>query len=340
MTLRSRAALAGIRIVLRQLCPEAESIYDFIITLHKAGGGNYESLAQNAGIDQTQLTAYLDYAAQFLGNSGNYKSFGDSKFIPRCDERVFLKLAAVSPEAEAFYKATNGAIFSSDKQSLMHLGYPEKGHMTTYYPDSSDITQAEIEAVSAWMEKNSLLPENTRLRKTANEGYEILIASTVTTVPSAGGDIGKDTQFTVEDGALRGKTIKLVYGDYSAEMKTIAGYIKKAAENSDNETQKSMHLGYAKSFDEGSLLAFKDSQRLWIRDKGPMVESNIGFIETYRDPAGVRGEWEGFAAGSIPSLTTRLKRVNKKLTANLQWLIVSCFDNLMSVQGGHHAYSP
>lgn len=97
-------------------------------------------------------------------------------------------------------------------------------------------------------------------------------------------------------GLLDGKTIRLVYGDYAKEMAAITGYIKKAAENAENETQEKMHTAYAKSFEEGSLLAFKDSQRHWIRDQGPMVECNIGFIETYRDPAGVRGEWEGFAA--------------------------------------------
>lgn len=168
--------------------------------------------------------------------------------------------------------------------------------MTTYYPDSPDITQSEIDDVSTWMEKKGLLPENTRLRKTQDGVYEILIASANTSVPPEGGDIGKDSEFIVEDGTLKGKTIKLVYGDYAAEMKNIASYISKAGENSDNETQASMHKAYAKSFRDGSLLTFKDSQRYWIRDKGPMVESNIGFIETYRDPAGIRGEWEGFAA--------------------------------------------
>lgn len=292
-----RASFAGNRIVLRQVSPESEPIYDFIIALHNESGGDWKALAVNAGVGEADLTAFLQYAAQFLGNGGNYKSFGDSKFIPRCEENVFAALAAISPEAQRHYLATGGAIFSTDKPGLMHLGFADEGHMTTYYPDSPDITQGEIAAVASWMQKTGLLPENTRLRKTKDGNFELIIASARSSAPNEGGDIGKETQYKLEDGPLTGKTITLVYGDYAKEMSAIASYIIKAAENAENQTQQKMHLAYAQSFDTGSLLAFKDSQRFWIRDQGPMVECNIGFIETYRDPAGVRGEWEGFAAG-------------------------------------------
>jgi dipeptidyl-peptidase-3 len=267
-----------------------------IVELYKACNGDWKALQQKAGVSDDDLKYFLEYSVQFLGNCGNYKGFGDAKFLPRADEKAFAALASTSPHAEEHYKATNGAIFSHDPAGIMHLGYLDDGHMTTYYPDSSAITKSDITAISDFLEKKGLLPENTRLRKTEDGNFELLIASAVTKVPEEGSDIGKETEFKLEDGPLKGHTLTLVFGDYSEIMKSIAECHEKAAENAENENQKNMQLEYVKSFMTGSLEAFKDSQRYWIRDKGPMVESNIGFVETYRDPAGVRGEWEGWAA--------------------------------------------
>jgi dipeptidyl-peptidase-3 len=292
----SKAAFAGSRIVLRQVSPESEAIYDLIVALHRACDGDWTALGQKAGVDSAEVRLFTEYAAMFLGNMGNYKSFGDAKFLPRCSEESVQKLAGVSKEATKPWEECKTALFSFQPSAMMHLGHTEDGHLTTYYPDSPSITKEEIDAVKEWTEKVGLLPENNRLVKTSSGDFKILIASAITSIPSEDGDIGKETEFVIEDGPFKGKKISLVYGDYSKEMSAIAEYIKKAAENAANETQRDMHLAYAKSFETGSMLAFKDSQRHWIKDKGPMIECNIGFIETYRDPAGIRGEWEGFAS--------------------------------------------
>jgi dipeptidyl-peptidase-3 len=51
--------------------------------------------------------------------------------------------------------------------------------------------------------------------------------------------------------------------------------------------------GYLASFETGDLHAYRAAQRAWVRDITPRVESVLGFVEPYRDPAGVRGEFEG-----------------------------------------------
>ena len=283
---------------LRQVSPESEPIYDLIVALYAACKGNWKTLAGKTGTSEDEVNGFLEYAAQFLGNCGNYKGFGDSKFIPRISGEVLSKLASVSEECtKALEKAssTGGGLYETKEPGMMHFGYPENGHLSTYYPDSPDITKEEIILVGELLEKEKLLLENTRLRKTRSGDFEVLIASGVANPPASDRDLGDVDSFDL-GGKLSGKKLKLVYGDHLNEMAKIAVEIKKAEKEAGNDTEKKMHEEYATSFSTGSIQAFKESQRDWIKDKGPMVETNIGFVETYRDPHGVRGEWEGFVA--------------------------------------------
>lgn len=190
----------------------------------------------------------------------------------------------------ALYEKFKDAIYAGNDIAKLHLGYPSAGHISTYYPDSPNISQEDISGVSDFLEGKGLLPENTRIRKTS-DGFEVLIASASNNPSSEDRDL-KESEWTLDDG----KKVKLVFGDYSKEMDTIAHHIEQAKKYAANDHEVEMMEQYAKSFRSGSLQAFKKSQMAWVQDKGPQVESDIGFIETYRDPHGIRGEWEGFVA--------------------------------------------
>ncbi|KAB8339182.1 hypothetical protein FH972_022117 [Carpinus fangiana] len=302
----SVACFAGTRVVLRQVSAESEHIYDLIVELYNHSKGDWASLQKESGLDSDEFKAFLNYAAQFLGNGGNFKSFGDSKFIPRIPQRQFKALATSTARARDLYaKIEENLYFTDEDHSL--LGYPDK-HVSNYYPDSPDITQEEITVLSDFFDKKGLLPENTRVRKTKDGNFEVLIASAQTKPSEKDMDVSQ-IDFDL-DGALKGKKAKLVFGDYSTEMGKIADAIKEAQKYAANDNETQMCAEYVKSFETGSSEAYKQSQRWWIKDKKPMVETDIGFVETYRDPAGIRGEWEGFVA-----------MVNKERTAAFSKLV-------------------
>lgn len=67
----ARACWHGGRIMLRQTSPEAEGIFDFILELHKACNGRWESFRDH-GTAQEDLDTWLEFAAMFLSGLGNY----------------------------------------------------------------------------------------------------------------------------------------------------------------------------------------------------------------------------------------------------------------------------
>ena len=149
--------------------------------------------------------------------------------------------------------------------------------------------------ISDFLKGKKVLPENTRLRKLPSGEFELLIAS-AEQHPSKSDTDALEDSWTLNIEPVKGKSLRLRFGDHAREMAAIAAALQGAEAHCANKLERSMHKEYIKSFQTGSMNAHVESQRHWIHDKGPDVECNIGFIETYRDPHGIRGEWEGFVA--------------------------------------------
>lgn len=105
-----------------------------------------------------------------------------------------------------------------------------------------------------------------------------------------------DSQKSQKNIPFKGHTYNVEYGEFSQYLKEVNSYLQKATEYSANEIEKNMLLKYIEHFNSGSMDTHKDSQRIWVKDKGPVVESNLGWIEHYVDPSNLRAAFEGWVA--------------------------------------------
>ncbi|SCV03757.1 LANO_0G06062g1_1 [Lachancea nothofagi CBS 11611] len=287
----SKASHAGSRIVLRQVSHESESIYDLIMAIHEKIKGRYP--------EGEQYELYKEYVAQFLSNLGNYKSFGDLKFIPRCTTDFFLDLLNQAGIEKSSKPSTASCLYSTweevvlkgiyyvdDKSAL--LGFPSEGHQSSYYfgdVSPEDMTLLKDEVFS----KLKILPENTRIQKVNNNKFVILVASENTE-----NDLSEYPKDPIK--LSNGASAFFKFGDHTREMHNIVQNLQKARRYAANESQKKMFDQYIKHFQTGSSHAHKDSQKFWVKDLSPVIETNIGFIETYREPSGIIGEFESLVA--------------------------------------------
>lgn len=174
---------------------------------------------------------------------------------------------------------------SSDVDAMppFHLGFPSETAQSSYYLGDI-VSESDANTVSKILEQNTIFAENTRLQKT-KDGFDVLIASA---------ESGIAAQFPLPNG--QEGHVRLVKGDHSSDLQRICAELKEASRYAANELQRNVISAYIESFETGNLDAYRKSQRLWVRDKAPRVENIFGFVEPYRDPQGIRAEFEALVA--------------------------------------------
>ena len=75
----------------------------------------------------------------------------------------------------------------------------------------------------------------------------------------------------------------------------------------EHPTQAAILTHYIESFRTGSLKPCREAQKVWVKDNSPSIEHILGFVETYRDPQGVRAEWEGVICIADAEETKKMK---------------------------------
>jgi len=203
-------------------------------------------------------------------------------------------MAGISPELTAAAEKIINPMLAVPPYTL---GYPSEVAQSSYYLGDSPATKEEVAAVAKVMEKHGVWPENTRLRSTTEDGlrvFEILQATSAAADP-----------VPLESG-LPGAVFRVNPGDHAAELSKVCAELQAAAGYASNAAQAELMREYIAYFRTGRVEAFRQAQRTWVSDNSPRVEHIIGFMETYRDPAGARCEWESMVAISDPKETAKL----------------------------------
>ncbi|CAI6259664.1 unnamed protein product [Periconia digitata] len=281
----ARAAWHGARIILRQISPESIDIFDFILELYRSFSGDWDMLVAEGYIGQECCDAFLDYAATFLSNIGNYYGSGDQKFLPSVSSAALAKLSRKSLKLEALYERFSNAITTVPPYAL---GFPSDTMQSEYYPGDSTIAHNEVAAISRLLEEYSIFPENTRIQK--------LLSPQANTFQVLQASIEQDAEPAVLELPTLCATVQIKRGDHSEELAKICASLREAKQYAANEKQELFLSQYIESFRTGDLEVYRDSQRTWITDRSPRVESIFGFVEPYRDPHGIRAEFEGLVA--------------------------------------------
>lgn len=257
--------------------------------------------------------AFLVYSCGIFANAGNYKAIGDTKIIPNLPQTVFNKIVKVSKayknnpaEIQYIWDIISNLVYSLEGK-LKSLGLGDKG-VTNYF--SANCTKEDADKVNAYMQHKKLESYNARCFKTVVHDHASNKHVSVYEIRLASVESSADPNITLAEETYENARFKITRGDYSKLLVPVIENLKKAKEYASNQLEKEMLDKYINHFMTGSSNDHKDGSRLWIKNKGPVIETYIGFIETYRDPAGQRGEFEGFVA-----------MVNKEMSKKLATLV-------------------
>lgn len=285
----AKAALAGRDITFDQfgkwnilIRKTLEAIY-----LHYEGDRNTDNFRQ--------LETYLK---RVWFSNGIYHHYGCEKFIPNFTKQFFAD-AVNTLKKEQLPLSGNQTPEELVKELIPIIYDPniapvkvsKKAHEDIVKNSACnffvDVTQAEVEAYYAQLKDN-------------NDKEPL--------------SLGLNTTVVKENGTIKEETWR-VGGKYSKQITHIIYWLEKAKETAENNNQRSIIQHLIDYYTTGDLRIFNTYCIEWVKETEADIDFINGFIETYDDPLGLKGTWEGLVEYRDKEGTMRTRLISD----NAQW---------------------
>ena len=239
-------------------------------------------------ITPEMINNFLEYAAKFYSNFGNY-TIKKKKFFPEFNksesesQAIFEKILKTSTrytEFSSIWQIIKCIIFDKS-ENVINIDLEEKEGKNCYY--LGGIKKEQIQSTDGFLLSKDISLLNTRLFY-YNSQVITLIGSITEKQENCDNDI------------------VLLYGEFAPFLKIITDNLKKAKEHTTKDAEGELIEDYIKFFTDGDIKYHKESQKKWVEldsqgDKGWNeidIDFNIGWNEVDMDPLSARGLFEGF----------------------------------------------
>ena len=255
---------------------------------HHRGLALRELLEAVWSVKSNQTSALEEYLAQYWFHSGLYHSYEETKVLPKFSQRWFSEaLDALPYDADGFLES-----LGTNRETILRWMFD---------PDTEGVRRASGD------------PETLVERSAVNfygEGVTTMEARSFynsqegrfSIAPGLNSRLIKDRQ-----GALREETAS-VDGLFGPALEQIVYHLNRALPHAPSDGSREVLRLLIQYYETGDLERFADYSRKWVhvQDRVDMIN---GFIETYTDPLGLKGSWEGLLQVENPSGTERTSKI-------------------------------
>lgn len=125
---------------------------------------------------------------------------------------------------------------------------------------------------------------------------------------------GMNSRLVKKDGVIQEEVWK-VGGLYGKAIEKIIGWLHRAEEVAENDSQRQVIRLLVAFYQTGDLKLFDDYSIQWLKDTASRVDFVNGFIESYGDPLGMKASWESIVNFKDLEATRRAELIS----SNAQW---------------------